>query len=63
MLKAPLEHKPEEIIKKAAEARLKVSDISKKERKRLTALRELSMMQIDEDRVFESESEKKAKDE
>ena len=48
MVKAPYEHTPEELVAKAAEARLKVSDISKKERKKLTALRELSKLTIED---------------
>jgi hypothetical protein len=48
MVRAPYEHSPEELIQKAAEARLKVADLSKKERQRLTALRELSKMAIEE---------------
>lgn len=45
MVKLPQEHTPEEIIQTAAEANLQVESLSKRERKRLTALRELSMMQ------------------
>lgn len=56
MVKQPKEHTPEEIIAKAAEARLQVAELSKKERKRLNALRELSKMSIDDDREFKSET-------
>ena len=44
IVKQPTEKTPEEIIAKAAESRLKVSDLSKHERKRLNALRELKLV-------------------
>ena len=56
IVKQPTEKTPEEIIAKAAESRLKVSDLSKHERKRLNALRELSKMNIDETRAHKSEA-------
>ena len=56
MVKQPMEHTPEQIIAKAAEARLQVSDLSKQERRRLKALRELSKMSIDDDREFKSDT-------
>lgn len=56
IVKQPTEKTPEEIIAKAAESRLKVSDLSKHERKRLNALRELSKMNIDETRAHKSET-------
>lgn len=59
MIRAPEEHTPEEIIAKAAEARLQVSELSNKERRRLVALRELSKIAIDEERVFKSDTELK----
>ena len=55
IVKQPTDKTPEEIIAKAAESRLKVSDLSKHERKRLNALRELSKMNIDETRAHKSE--------
>ena len=60
MIKAPQDYTPEQMVQKAAEAGLKVSDISKKERKRLIALRELSMMDQDANRIFKTEAEKQA---
>ena len=56
IVKQPTEKTPEEIIAKAAESRLKVSDLSKHERKRLNALRELSKINIDETRAHKSEA-------
>ena len=55
MVKQPKQHTPEEIIAKAAEARLQISDLTKAEKKRLYALRELSKMAIDDTREFKSE--------
>jgi predicted Zn-dependent protease with MMP-like domain len=54
MVKQPKEHTPEELIAKAAEARLQIADLTKKEKKRLQALRELSKMSIDDTREFKS---------
>ena len=56
IVRQPSEKTPEEIIAKAAEARLQISDLSKHERKRLNALRELSKMEIDHSREHKSEA-------
>lgn len=57
MVARPQEHSPEEIIATAADARLRVSDLSKSERRRLNALRELSKMEADDERLFKTEQQ------